>query len=216
LEFFAQRLPACDGGTGVHGASYPVIISRSFLSTRARIRYPGTEPSDSFRLIDFGIWYMKKVYKMTVTFNLQPNEGVTEMMNRIEHEISMFAADIKSRTEPVAAHGIGKIVLEVELDSEAYPFHFFRGKIKSLPNVVHTRFEQHYPNTIVEERLWRILGEEGLGLILYLDPGNASKATIQEVLQAISGVHSEAGGGPLFFEIDGELVQIAENAITDL
>ncbi len=45
---------------------------------------------------------------------------------------------------------------------------------------------------------------------IYLDPGNASKETIQEVLEAISDLHRAAGGLGLDFEIDGHFVLATE------
>jgi hypothetical protein len=41
---------------------------------------------------------------------------------------------------------------------------------------------------------------------IYVDPGNASKETIQEVLEALSDLHRAAGGLGLEFKIDGQHV----------
>ncbi len=49
-------------------------------------------------------------------------------------------------------------------------------------------------------------------LLVYIDPGDASKETIQEVLESLSDLHRTAGGLGLEFKVDGHLVLATEVA----
>jgi RNA polymerase sigma factor (sigma-70 family) len=50
-------------------------------------------------------------------------------------------------------------------------------------------------------------------LEVFIEPGNASKETIQEVLEALSDLHREAGGLGLEFSVDGLFVMAREEVL---
>ncbi|MFA5239506.1 MAG: cyanophycin synthetase [Phycisphaerae bacterium] len=52
------------------------------------------------------------------------------------------------------------------------------------------------------------------GLKVYIDPGNASKETLQEVFEAISGLHIAAGGLGLEFVNDNNFIYTTEKVTT--